>query len=517
MSGLLTGDREETRAFVRTRLELFARVIFWTFALALGFLVGLARLYPVQRPQAAHVVFGAGLAGLAACALVWAIGLRRRDTSLATLYRIDGIYALAIGGCLGVTAYCYAERFAATYAALTVMVFSRTLVVPSSGPRTLVVATLSFAPLATAAGLVAVVTPHRLDLPAPPFLVGVALFSGLAVLLATTGSTVIYGLRRRVSEAMQLGPYTLEDKLGEGGMGVVHRARHAMLRRPTAIKLLLPDRHDAECLARFEREVQHMSRLTHPNTVAVFDYGRSPDGVLYYVMEYLDGIDLDTLVRRFGPQPPARVIHILAQVAGALEEAHAMGLVHRDVKPGNVILCRRGPTPDVAKLVDFGLVHDIAGPAGDAARGVVGTPAYISPEAVSDPARVGPRSDLYALGATGYFLVTGRHVFEGDSPLDVCIRHASAPPEPPSRRTAEPVPPALEAILMRCLAKRPDDRPPDARALRDALAALDGADGWCEADARAWWQRFDAARRAGAVEPDATVTIDPDAPGRAAA
>jgi eukaryotic-like serine/threonine-protein kinase len=264
------------------------------------------------------------------------------------------------------------------------------------------------------------------------------------------------------------------------------------LRRPTAVKLLLPDRvGGADNLDRFEREVQLMSQLTHANTVAVFDYGRSPDGVLYYAMEYLAGIDLEHLVRTHGAQPAGRVVAILVQVSGALQEAHDAGLIHRDIKPANIILCERGGVPDVAKVVDYGLVKEFAADSAASTQVVLGTPSYLAPEAVTDPSTVGPPADLYAVGAVGYFLLTGRKVFEGKTAVDICIAHVTKPPTPPSH-LAMHVDPQLEAAIMKCLEKKPADRFASALELRAALLAVAPSDDWSVADARAWWQIFRA-------------------------
>ena len=299
--------------------------------------------------------------------------------------------------------------------------------------------------------------------------------------------------RRAALEARQLGQYALDEQIGAGGMGVVYRAHHAMLQRPTAVKLLDVEKTTTETIARFEREVRLTSQLNHPNTIAVYDYGRTPEGIFYYAMELLDGVTLEELVDRFGPQPEGRVIHILRQVCGSLAEAHGIGLIHRDVKPANVILNRRGGVPDVVKLLDFGLVKAI-----DTQReaklttagAMTGTPLYMSPEAVQRPHEIDTRSDLYAVGAMGYFLVTGMPLFRGDSVIEICMHQVNTPPESPSKRLGAAVSADLEALLLKCLAKRPEDRPQTAAGLIDALGQLSAADAWTRADAEAWWREI---------------------------
>ncbi|MCE9575748.1 MAG: serine/threonine protein kinase [Deltaproteobacteria bacterium] len=497
------GSRGEARAYVQARLTLFSKLMFWIFWILVAFLIGLYRLWPSIRPAKVGFVFECALFGQAVFASIWYFGLHRNQLSLEWLYRLDAVMVILIGVEFANSAYFQSDLPSAIYSAFiwhTFTIFARTIVVPSSGARTAVVTGLSFVPLIVSGVLLGVFLPERLDVPALPLTGGTIMYAAVAVLLATTGSRLIYGLRRQVSEAMQLGQYTLEEKIGEGGMGAVYRATHAMLRRPTAVKLLPPDRYDQRSLKRFEREVQAMSRLTHPNTVAVYDYGRSLDGVFYYAMEYLDGIDLESLVRGDGPQPAPRVVHILRQVCGALSEAHGVGLTHRDIKPANVILCQRGGTPDVVKVVDFGLVKEITHTTDDTGTKIIaGTPAYLSPEAVTDPERVGPASDLYALGAVGYFLLTGHHVFDGKTVIHVCTQHVTAVPTPPSQRTANPIPAELEALILGCLAKDPAARPADAQTLRSRLGALPGE--WDETLASVWWTEF-AARRA-AVPPTA--------------
>jgi serine/threonine-protein kinase len=314
--------------------------------------------------------------------------------------------------------------------------------------------------------------------------------------MAVGFSHTLYGLRKAVSEIRRLGQYTLESKLGEGGMGVVYRASHAMLRRPTAIKLLLPERSGKDALTRFEREVQRTAMLTHPNTVTVFDYGRTTDGVFYYAMELLEGASLDEIVEVDGPQPAERVIHLLEQAAASLAEAHDAHLIHRDVKPGNILVVDRAGISDLVKVLDFGLVKDVGYEArGEAttdaaltkADAITGTPLYLAPETVTAPETVDARTDLYALGAVGYWLLTGTHVFGGSSILEVCAHHLHTPPEPPSKRLGAAVPADLEAVLLACLAKRPEDRPASAHVLRERLRACAAAGQWTNARAAQWW------------------------------
>jgi hypothetical protein len=236
--------------------------------------------------------------------------------------------------------------------------------------------------------------------------------------------------REAAIEAKQLGQYQLEDKLGAGAMGVVYRGRHAMLARPTAIKLLDADKVTDTSIALCEREVQITSNLNHPNTVAIYDFGRTPEGVFYYAMEFLDGLDLQELVDRYGPQPPSRVIYILRQICGSLYEAHSLGLVHRDIKPANIMLNRRGGEGDVVKVLDFGLVKAREGEHADdpANDSIAGTPLYMSPEAIQTPGSVDACSDLYSVGAVGYFLLTGRPVFEANELSELCRLQVSEPP-----------------------------------------------------------------------------------------
>jgi len=298
-------------------------------------------------------------------------------------------------------------------------------------------------------------------------------------------------MSNRMRKAERLGQYTLEEKIGEGGMGSVYKAKHAMLRRPTAIKLIKEGQVKPETLVRFEREVQLTSQLANPNTVAIYDYGRTPEGVFYYAMEYLPGITLDNLILNDGPQPERRVVHILRQICSSLAEAHARGMIHRDIKPANIMLLERGGMYDVIKVLDFGLVKDIT--SGDqnvtAMNTVPGTPHFLSPEAIQHPDAIDARSDLYAVGAVGYFLLTGSFVFSGTSAIEVLGKQVNDTPEDPSERLGRSLDPYLEGLILQCLAKDPADRPADAGVLLEALSSgyQSPIGTWTQKEAAVWW------------------------------
>jgi serine/threonine-protein kinase len=317
--------------------------------------------------------------------------------------------------------------------------------------------------------------------------------AGLAVAVAK----VIYGWGMEVSRAKRLGSYHLVERLGEGGMGEVWRAEHRMLARPAAIKLVRPEGFGGSpferqtLVRRFEREARATAALTSPHTIQLFDYGISPDGAFYYVMELLRGLDLEAFVERFGPMPAPRAAYVLRQACLSLDEAHNQGMIHRDVKPANLYLCRVGREHDFVKVLDFGLVKTVAGdgprdPALTAAHMAAGTPAFMAPEMATGESRIDGRADIYAIGCVGYWLVTGRQVFDEHSPMRLMLAHAHDRPERPSRRSEVLIPGPFEELLMACLSKSPADRPQTSEAMATALAALAGE--WTADDASRWWR-----------------------------
>lgn len=312
--------------------------------------------------------------------------------------------------------------------------------------------------------------------------------------------------------AKKLGQYSLDEKIGSGGMGTVYRARHRYLRRPTAVKLLDPEKLSDTAIARFEREVQLTAQLTHPNTIAIYDYGRTDEGLFYYVMELLEGVNLDDLVRQSGPQPAARVVRILEQVCGSLAEAHAKGLAHRDIKPANLYLTIRGGVLDFVKVLDFGLAKNVTGTK-DAnvtvGSSLTGTPLYLAPETIEHPDQSDARSDIYAIGAVAYFLLTGHSVFRSGTIMDLLNAHMHETPQLPSERLGKPIDEDLERLVMRCLAKDPNDRPADGAALMEQLMICEIAVPWTGSDARAWWQaRIPHTQPTQEVTGTARVTLD---------
>lgn len=499
-------DSEAGREFLQQRVALFAQISFALGLFAFVFYQVLITALPGYDffvfVQQNGTIFQAG--GFVLPFLLW-LATRQGRRSLRTLLLLD-----ALGTLLLLSSYAVMSFVASTYnpqrADLVMMLITicvvclRAVVIPSTWPHTVAVGVLGSIP-AIVLGYVnaSSLMLNGAHVPNSVAVWYMVMWTVVGISISGVTSHVIYGLRVQVAQAARLGQYVLEEKVGEGGMGAVYRARHALLRRATAVKLVLPERAGPEVLARFEREVQLTASLTHPNTVSVYDYGRTPAGVFYYAMEFLDGIDLEQLVTRFGPQSPARVVHVLAQVAGSLGEAHKVGLVHRDVKPANIILCEQRGLHDTAKVVDFGLVKDLTrlSPALLTLSGsssIVGTPLYLAPEAISAPDKLDARADLYALGAVGYFLLTGRPVFVGASLFEVAAQHLQQEPTPPSRLMNAPLSTALEALLLDCLSKDPAKRPASAEIVAERLAAA-GVSPWSRTDAESWWAEFGVSAR----------------------
>lgn len=323
-------------------------------------------------------------------------------------------------------------------------------------------------------------------------------FPTLVLMMATGFGTSVLGthmigtLRREAYEAKQLGQYRLKELIGSGGMGEVYLAEHQLMKRPCALKVIRPGKaDDPKVLARFEREVRATAALSHSNTIEIYDYGRTEDGTFYYVMEYLPGKSLAQLVDEFGPLPAGRVIYLLRQTCEALHEAHSSGLIHRDIKPGNIFAAKRGGIYDVAKLLDFGLAKPLPNSTGAALDltqdgSITGSPLFMSPEQALGENEPDARGDIYSLGAVAYYLLTAHAPFEGDTAMKVLVGHAREQPAPPSQRRSD-IPSDLEQVVLRCLAKRPEDRFQDALSLAQALADCASAADWSRERAEQWW------------------------------
>jgi hypothetical protein len=497
----------EAKAFYQSRVASFGLIIAVAGAIGLLFrmVIGLASgtlLEKLGEPS-----YWLHAAAIVPCLAIWLV-CRGGPRPLNTVIAVEtmGLLLASVGYIgMGMTIPPEVGADVITAFALSFALFSRAVFVPSTARRTAMLGLLIGVPLV---GMMAL---HYRDVnPAMWRMVGydtrgferstiiistalmTTMWWTLTVGLSSIACYVIHRLRSEVSSIRSLGQYQLERKLGEGSMGVVYQATHGMLKRPTAVKLLRPELGGREVHDLFRREVQLTAKLTHPNTIRIYDYGRTPEGLFYYAMELLDGASLQDIVEATGPQPVPRVVHILRDVALALDEAHSVGLIHRDVKPSNIMLARRGGADDVVKVVDFGLVkrlQDDDDPETSDTRSIKGTPHYLSPEGVNTPDEVDARSDLYSLGAVGYYSLTGRPVFEADTVFEVCMQHVQAAPAALSEARGEPIPKELERLILSCLAKRKDDRPESAQALADALDQLD-LPRWTRADAERWWQRY---------------------------
>jgi serine/threonine-protein kinase len=378
--------------------------------------------------------------------------------------------------------------------AILILVYS--MIAPSS-PRRMLLASLTAAMMDPAA--FAVTSLAGLPTPTSTVILVMTWPSVACAFVAMVPSRVLQRIGRRLHEAQELGSYHLLELLGTGGMGEVWRARHRLLARDAAIKLVRPELLGARTadessvvLRRFEREAQATAMLNSPHTIQVFDFGITQDGAFYYVMELLTGRDLESLVREFGPLPASRVIYLLRQVAHSLADAHARGLVHRDIKPANIYVCRMGLEYDFAKVLDFGLVKVKRATGGDTLSTIdhttTGTPAYMAPETILGDADVDRRADVYALGCVAYYLLTGELVFEADTSMKMLLHHLNTPPVPPSQRTELPIPKELDELVLACLRKDPNTRPQNAGELFRMAYNCRACEGWNESSAEAWWK-----------------------------
>ncbi len=493
-AGASSSDDEAER-FYAARVADYARVLTFLFAgfyaagIVLVLLIAPAKLVAFHLHPAKLANLGFGLASFA----VWRLAQRSSTPGwfVATGDLLMPVSVSLVIYLVSLTAPPWAGLAFGPLLLAALLLVLRAALVPSPARRTFVIGAISSLPVVLASRTMA---EHDLTLTEPVTANRITLVATvwcLGLIAATcTVSRVIYGLHHEIRNVRRLGQYVLGELVGEGGMGAVYRAEHALLRRPTAVKVLSPDRAGKDSIARFEREVKLTARLTHPNTVAIYDYGRTRDGHFYYAMEFLDGLSLEELVKRFGPQPSGRVIHILMQAAGALAEAHSLGLIHRDIKPANVLFCERGGTPDTVKLVDFGLVKSLepeVGPALTHANAITGTPLYLAPESITDPTGLDHRADIYGLGGVAFFLLTGQPPFPGTSVLEICGHHLHTPPTPPSQLSKSPLPAELDALVLRCLSKKPAERPQNAEELKEALAECARSSPWSIAEARAFW------------------------------
>jgi serine/threonine-protein kinase len=347
-----------------------------------------------------------------------------------------------------------------------------------------------------------------LPMPPPVFLAQMFLPTAVSVGIALVGARIVHQLTVDAVAEPEMGSYRLVSLIGKGGMGEVWRAKHRLLARPAAIKIIRPDGAGGkEAIARFKREAEATATLRSPNTVQLYDFGLTDDGCFFSVMELLDGFPLDDMVERYGPMPPARTVHVLLGVCKSLREAHRLGLIHRDIKPGNIFLCRSGTEMDHVKVLDFGLVKEITTDVSLTQTGfITGTPGFMAPEMALGRKDLDGRTDLYSLACVGFYLLTGQQVFDKKTPIEIIMDHARTPPPRPSEKSGKPIPEGLEDLLMDCLAKEQKDRPENAREVERRLWALFLPDFWTPDMAERWWAEHVSPVLPGAPHPESPPT-----------
>ncbi len=499
--GSVSGFPADLLSQSAVRLRILALLYAFVFFMS-GILPAL--LLPGDRARflGSFVQWGPGVIAIAVALLVAGV-IRSARFSPATVmklglaFEIASSYAIAgaeFGDPMGLETH--RGFLGLSWVAVWVVLF--TVVVPTSPRRAVLAALASVSSVPVTIGLLIATGRTSLRIPPEMFFLGLVFPYLLVVAMAYVGARVVYQLGTEVRRARELGSYRLEEKLGEGGMGEVWRARHRLLARPAAIKLIRPSvTGDAragvseDAIRRFQREAQVIARLRSPHTVELFDFGTAADGAFYYVMELLDGLDAHSLLRRFGPVPSERAVYLLRQVCHSLSEAQSCGLVHRDIKPANIFLCRYGEEYDFVKVLDFGIVgtvreSDDASTVYTRENAIRGTPAFIAPEQALGT-EVDGRADIYATGCLAYWLLTGQFVFTGETAMGLLLQHAHTQPVPPSARTDRRVPKALDDLVMSCLAKDPAQRPQSARELSLRLAEVEGAAAWTQDRAREWW------------------------------
>ena len=483
-----------------SRLRILALLYAFTFFMAGVFpniVIAQARAPYFTNPEN----WAPAAISIAVAVAVWGLAMRPRIPSSTVMnvglaFEVVSCYGIALAEYLEPTHLNLHGWMGLSWVAAWVPLF--TVVIPTRPLKAALVALASVSAVPMVLGLMVIAERTTFRPSALMFFFGLVLPYLLVTIMAYVGARVVYTLGRAVTEARELGSYRLVERLGQGGMGEVWRAKHRLLARPAAIKLIRAvdgagTVAQQEAIRRFEREAQVTAGLSSPHTVHLFDFGVADDGSFYYVMELLNGLDLEKLVERYGPIPAERAVYLLRQVCHSLAEAESYGLVHRDIKPANLFVCSYGGEYDFLKVLDFGIAKAAPDMMQTGALGFTqdnvlqGTPAYIAPEQVMNGSNVDGRADIYATGCVAYFLLTGKPVFTGDTPMAVVVQHAHSHPTAPSECSELPIPPALDRLILQCLAKSPSDRPQSARELSQRLAEVHLANAWTEDRARDWW------------------------------